>query len=137
MIYTILLVEADASTSVTVAGMLRRAAYHVLTAPDRATGRQSAVSASPDLVIVNLPEGEGSRLRQDLHADARTEHTPVLLMATALHPDPATATTGDQDAYLPSPPPADTLLRYVDALLRARTPSLQRAGAAPASRNGR
>ena len=120
MIATILLVETDPGSRAALGNMLRRAGYHLLTAPDRAGGRQTAIEERPDLVIVNLHGDDGSRLRRELSADPRTGDTPVLLLSTTPRSDSAVPPADGAGHYLPTPLPFADLLRHIDALLRPR-----------------
>ena len=117
MTATILLTEADADIRAAFSRLLRRAGYRVVTACDRATGWQAATHEPPDLVMVNLPEGEGLLLCRQLRADARTRHIPVLLMSAALYPDAATAAAAGAEGYLTMPLPNHRLLQHVSNLL--------------------
>jgi response regulator RpfG family c-di-GMP phosphodiesterase len=117
VIATILLVEADVTSRITLGRMLRRSGYHLLTAPDRTSGRQTAVDARPDLVVINLRNDDGPRLCAELGHDLRAQYTPVLIMS-AVRPGDAAAPTPKVEHYLSTLPPFADLLRHIGTSLR-------------------
>lgn len=76
----VLVVEDDSTLRTLFRRRAERAGLHVLEAVTSAQGSALAVVERPDLVLLDLrlPDGSGLQLIEQLKADARTTHIPVV-----------------------------------------------------------
>jgi two-component system, cell cycle response regulator DivK len=76
----ILVVEDESSLRTLFRRRAERAGLHVLDAVSRAQGIALAALERPDLILLDLhlPDGSGLVLLQQLKADPRTSHIPVV-----------------------------------------------------------
>ncbi|SFE82963.1 hybrid sensor histidine kinase/response regulator transcription factor [Spirosoma endophyticum] len=120
--YTILLVEDNPAVRSFVSGSLA-GRYTIIECVDGQAGWETAIEQIPDLIIsdVTMPEMDGFTLCNQLKADERTSHIPVILLT-------AKTTTGDQvsglalgaDCYLTKPFSLQVLTLNIRNMLAAR-----------------
>ena len=81
---TIVLIEDDSVTRLSIGAFLRAQNFHVLEARDGAIGLQLTQEHRPDLVLcdINLPELDGYEVLQELRKDVMTEKTPFLFISS-------------------------------------------------------
>ena len=121
-LYTILLVEDNPAVRSFISESLA-GRYTVIECVDGRAGWETAIEQIPDLIIsdVTMPEMDGFTLCNQLKADERTSHIPIILLT-------AKSTTADQvsglargaDAYLTKPFSLQVLALNIRNLLMAR-----------------
>jgi len=98
-------------------------AYEVISANDGKSGIETAKSQIPDLIIsdVMMPEKSGVELCQELKADIRTSHIPIILL-TAKHTSEAKIEGFEKgaDCYIVKPFDAAVLLSQIKGLFHNR-----------------
>lgn len=85
---TILIIEDDARTSLALAVRLKAQGYSTWTASDCIKGRQLAVRAQPDLIIldVGIPGGNGLELAETLRRKPETSRIPIIFLTGSKDP---------------------------------------------------
>jgi DNA-binding response OmpR family regulator len=80
----ILVIDDDTSMLALVKRELEKAGYLVLLAEDGIVGGRLALSASPDLILVDvhMPYLSGYELVEALKADSATWHIPVVFLTS-------------------------------------------------------
>lgn len=86
---TVLIIEDDHFLSSMYAEKLSLEGFQVLTALDGRAGLTSALSASPDLIILDIlmPEMDGLTVLKHLRADVATAHVPVIMLTNLSQSD--------------------------------------------------
>lgn len=79
----VLVVDDDPTSRLMLESILRREGFAVLTANDGRSGRQVALQAQPDLILmdINMPEENGLQACAALKANAQTSEIPVLFIS--------------------------------------------------------
>jgi DNA-binding response OmpR family regulator len=100
----ILVIDDDTSMLALVKRELEKAGYVVLLAEDGIVGGQLALSASPDLILldVHMPYLSGYELAEALKADSATWDIPVVFLTSDKHVEERTRMLG-AEAYLKKP----------------------------------
>jgi DNA-binding response OmpR family regulator len=100
----ILVIDDDTSMLALVKRELEKAGYAVLLAEDGIVGGQLALSASPDLILldVHMPYLSGYELVEALKADSATWDIPVVFLTSDKHVEERTRMLG-AEAYLKKP----------------------------------
>jgi two-component system, OmpR family, phosphate regulon response regulator OmpR len=117
----LLLIDDDARLTAMVGDYLRASAFEVATAASLAEGRKLLNEQSFDALLLDLmlPDGDGLSLTQELRADARLRHLPLLMLTARGEPmDRIVGLELGADDYLPKPFEPRELLARVRALLR-------------------
>ena len=135
----VLLIEDSDEVRAFIAEALAPAGYHLLLAPDGATGLTLARAEVPDLIVsdVMMPGLSGYEVCAALKADAATSHIPVVLLtARSADDDRLRGLETGAQAYLPKPFRPRELQAQVRSLLHLSQQSRARfagasAGAAP------
>jgi len=97
--------------------------YHVLEAPDGATGVEMALKHVPDLVLsdVMMPEKDGLQVCSKIKADQKTSHVPVILLtAKADVEHKIKGLESGADDYLSKPFHQGELLARVNNMITGR-----------------
>jgi DNA-binding response OmpR family regulator len=83
MSITVLLVEDDASVRELLKVLLEVEGYDIVEAKDGLEGLHKAMTAKPDLMILDLmmPEIDGERLLARLRGEPATQHLPVIVLS--------------------------------------------------------
>lgn len=110
----ILAIDDDPSLLELVRLHLENAGYEVLLAADGIDGGRLALSAAPDLVLVDvqMPWLSGYDLVEALKADPATRHIPVVFMTSDEAVDERSGKLG-AEAYLRKPVNAERLLEVI------------------------
>jgi signal transduction histidine kinase len=120
--YSVLVVE-DTPDIIRVIRLALHHDFRVLAASDGARGFDLAIKHRPTLIITDLmmPEVDGLELTRRLRADARTKHTPiVMLTARGAVEDRVTGLQTGVNAYLAKPFAAKELVSTVRSLLASQ-----------------
>lgn len=116
----ILLVEDSEQIWDFLSRRLERRGHTVLLAHDGEQGVNTAKSASPDIILLdmNLPVMDGWTAARALKADQQTQTIPIIaLTAHAMTGDREKALQAGCDEYHPKPIDFSKLLEQMDALL--------------------
>lgn len=119
----ILIVEDEVDISDLIASNLKRAGYEVSAAYDGVSGQEMAISARPDLVILDLmlPGQDGFGVLKAMQRDPRSAKTPVLMLtARAQTEDRIKGLESGVDDYLTKPFSPKELILRVQAILKRR-----------------
>jgi CheY-like chemotaxis protein len=128
----ILLVEDNEESRDGLARRLQRRGYEVATACDGRQGVDMALSAAPDLILmdINLPVLDGWEATRLIRAAEQTRGVPIIaLTAHALTSDRQKTLEAGCDDYHSKPVELPRLLNQIEALLRGR--SGERGASAP------
>lgn len=120
----ILVVEDEARVASVISRGLRLEGYQVEVAPDGETGLDKALSAPPDLIVLDvmLPDIDGLEVCRQLRAAGANE--PVLMLtARDAIPDRVAGLDAGADDYLVKPFDFDELRARIRALLRRAAPA--------------
>ncbi|MGJ8697120.1 MAG: response regulator transcription factor [Verrucomicrobiaceae bacterium] len=119
---TILVVEDDAAVRQGVVDALRFAGYEVISAADGAEGKEKALSARYDLLLLDLilPHFTGFDILEAL-GKSRAGQAVIILSAKGEENDRVTGLKMGADDYVVKPFSARELLARVDAVLRRAT----------------
>lgn len=123
---TILVIEDDDDVRLLVATALKHAGYDVIVAATAQGGLQSARTASPDLVILDLvlPDAPGARVLEAIASDVRTQRIPtIILTGRADERDRIHGLELGAEDYVTKPFSVRELVLRVNVALRRRTPS--------------
>jgi PAS domain S-box-containing protein len=124
VMHTVLYIEDNPVNVVLMQAMLARLpGLRLLTAQTAAKGLQLALSARPDLVLldIGLPGMDGFEVLARLRTRAATRHTPVVAVsANALPADVQAAMAAGFNAYLTKPLALAQLLATVQGVLGAK-----------------
>ncbi len=123
----ILVVEDSPVQALLVRDLLERQGYRVSRATTLAETRERVRTAPPDLLLLDrgLPDGDGSKLCQELKADPATREIPVILLTAQDRVEARVeGLLGGADDYIPKPYHQEELLARVHGCLRTR--ALQR-----------
>ena len=120
---TVLVVEDDAAIRRGIADSLRYAGYAVLEAADGLAGLTTALSASPDLVLLDvlMPKRDGFEVLGELRR-SRPNLPVIMLTARGAEEDRVRGLRGGADDYVVKPFNTGELLARVEAVLR-RSPA--------------
>lgn len=118
---SILLVDRDEGSRLTLQRVLESQGYAVGTAPDAESAVATIAAATPDLVLVDIarPDDEEAALCARLRGDPATAWLPVLVV-TALPEETHGLHAGMADAVLHKPFQRAELISWVRALMRVR-----------------
>ncbi|MBV8613275.1 MAG: response regulator [Acetobacteraceae bacterium] len=122
----ILLVEDHEEIWDFLSRRLKRRGYDVTVAVDGQEGVDKALSAPPDVVLLdmNLPVMDGWTAAGVLKADQRTAAVPIIaLTAHAMSGDREKALAAGCDDYHPKPVDFSRLLTQIEALTGGATPA--------------
>ncbi|WP_433375226.1 response regulator [Actinoplanes sp. CA-142083] len=117
---TILIADDDDDVRDVIAFKLQVAGYRTLSADNGRTALSLAVEARPRVVIldVTMPQLDGLRVCQELHARPETARIPVLMISGNSRPsDLDLGFSAGADDYLPKPFSQREMLRRVNSLL--------------------
>ena len=119
---TILVVEDDAAVRQGVVDALRYAGYEVISAADGREGRELALTARYDLLLLDLilPHFTGFEILEAL-GDSRAGQAVIILSAKGEENDRVKGLKMGADDYVVKPFSARELLARVDAVLRRST----------------
>ena len=122
---TVLVVDDDASVRELVCQMLQEAGYQTVEAADGIAGLQSARSAQPDVIILDvmMPRLNGFDCAAALKADAACRHIPILMLTVIQ--DAQRAYGLGIEGYVTKPFAEAHLLSEVRRLLDRRTRTRQ------------
>lgn len=112
----IVYVEDNPQNTRLVRKILNGAGYHVIEAPDGASGRAAIEAEMPDLILmdVNLPDIDGLELTQQIKADPALSHIPVVaLTANAMYGDRERCLAAGCSGYIPKPVTKNLLISTV------------------------
>ena len=117
---TILVVEDEPTIAEVVARYLERAGYRTRTAGDGPSAVAAALSAPPDLVVLDimLPGFDGLEVMRRLHADLERRVAVILLTAKGEEADRIVGLRSGADDYIVKPFSPAELVARVDAVLR-------------------
>lgn len=79
----ILIIDDDPDYILATKMVLENAGYEVLEAKDAESGKELAISARPDLILLDVMmrrETDGFHLAKDLKEDPQTRNIPILMM---------------------------------------------------------
>ncbi|MBL6923286.1 MAG: response regulator transcription factor [Akkermansiaceae bacterium] len=119
---TILVVEDDDAVRQGVVDTMKFAGYEVIAAPDGRTGREAALTATYDLLLLDLvlPHHTGFDILEALQAE-RPGQAVIILSAKGEENDRVQGLKMGADDYVMKPFSARELLARVDAVLRRTT----------------
>lgn len=120
--YTVLLVE-DNPDVVTYLASVLALQFKIFTAKNGQEGIEKAFEFSPDIIVsdVMMPEKDGFELCQELKADERTSHIPIILLtAKADQRSKIEGLTHGADAYLAKPFHQEELLVRLEKMIELR-----------------
>lgn len=118
---TVLLVEDEPRTREGLQSVLSAHGYRVVATDTIATAAHLFKTKDPQLVIVdlNLPDGHGLSLCEQIHNHPSRSHTPiVILTADAAFETKVSGFKAGADQYLVKPVAPRELILWVEALLR-------------------
>ncbi|MEM7308085.1 MAG: response regulator transcription factor [Planctomycetota bacterium] len=120
---TVLVVEDDAAIRRGIVDSLRFAGYGVFEAGDGEAGLKTALSAGPDLVLLDvlMPKKDGFEVLDELRR-SRPNLPVIMLTARGAEEDRVRGLRGGADDYVVKPFNTGELLARVEAVLR-RTPA--------------
>ena len=119
---TILLVDDDEITRVSMASRLERLGYHVIEAGDGAAGLSATRTHRPDLIILDwmMPGMDGPSVCEAIRADAELKSSHILLMTAHDRPDQiAEGLSRGADDFLSKAASRQEVLARVQASLRS------------------
>lgn len=122
MVATVLVVEDEQKLRDLLRSYLEREGWHVLTTASGADAISLAVSAAPDLVVLDLglPDIEGEQVAQELRS--RAEVPILMLTARSAERDRVRGLEAGADDYVTKPfSPRELVLRVAAILRRGRT----------------
>lgn len=131
----ILIVDDDIETVRLVGLMLKRKGYETITANNGAQGIELAVSAKPDLIVLDvmMPDMDGYQVTVLLRNNPVTAEIPILMFtAKGQVDDKVTGYEAGADDYLAKPVHPAELIAHIKALLGRRAPQSGPAPATPA-----
>jgi len=102
----ILYIEDNPLNMKLVRKMLADMGYSMIEASDGEYGIRQALTASPDLILmdINLPDVDGLTVTRKLKGDLRLLHIPIVaLTANSMHGDREQCLAAGCDAYLAKP----------------------------------
>ena len=117
---TILVVEDNEASRDALARRLQRRGYDVVLATDGEQAVSVALSAKPDLILMDLglPVIDGWEATRRLKADALTQHTPIIVLsAHAMTNDRDLALAAGGDDFDTKPVRFEPLIDKITALL--------------------
>jgi signal transduction histidine kinase len=120
--HTVLVVE-DSADVVRIIHLALHQHFRVFSAPDGAKGFAMAAERRPTLIITDLtmPEVDGIELTQQLRADARTRHIPIVMLSARSDLDDRVASLDvGVNAFVTKPFAPKELLSTVRSLLNAQ-----------------
>jgi two-component system, OmpR family, phosphate regulon response regulator PhoB len=126
--HTILVIEDETDIAELIAFNLERSGMRVIRAEDGEVGLQLAYKERPDLIVLDLmlPTLNGIGVLKGLKRDARTLHTPVILLtARAQTEDRIQGLTLGADDYVTKPFSPKELVLRVKAILKRMQKSSQ------------
>src|ERR1700724_3404239 len=124
---TILVIDDDESLRDTIGLMLEQEGYRPLLAADGKTGYERALSAKPDLILVDLrlPEMSGIEISRQLRAGK--VNTPIIVLsAVGEEVDKVLLLEMGADDYVVKPFGARELVARVRAVLRRTSPDARK-----------
>jgi two-component system cell cycle response regulator DivK len=121
---TILYIEDDTANRLLVRRVLEAEGYVMLEAEDGASGLDTARSAMPDLILldINMPEMDGYELVAHLRRIEKLDSTPIIaLTANVMKGDRERSLAAGCDGYIQKPIDVDELPIQVAEFIRRRT----------------
>jgi CheY-like chemotaxis protein len=117
---TIVLAEDDTDIRDVTTRLLRRAGHTVLQAVDGAAAWQAIEEHQPDIVLsdIEMPVMTGVDLCQQIRADSRTRHLPVVFVSGSLIPGDRRPEQAEATAVICKPFRAGDLTSCVEKALR-------------------
>ncbi|MBY0444019.1 MAG: response regulator, partial [Burkholderiales bacterium] len=125
--HTLLYIEDDLLSQQLLARIIahHRPSYLFLQASDAASGLALAISAEPDLILLDmhLPDASGAAVLEQLGKSENTRQIPVMaLSGDAGEEEIAHATKIGFDGYLSKPVRLDSTLALIDKMLMGKKP---------------
>lgn len=123
--HSILVIEDDRATREMVSQHLQGARYAVLQAENGAMGLRLAGAQPPGLIVLDLalPDTDGLQVLKALKANPALSAVPVIVLSARKAPaEIDAAKKAGAAVYLTKPFVAQTLLDYINGLLRQRPP---------------
>ncbi|MCS6836279.1 MAG: response regulator [Anaerolineae bacterium] len=117
----ILYIEDNPLNMKLVRKLLADMGYGIIEASDGEYGIRQALTASPDLILmdINLPDVDGLTITQRLKSDPHLRHIPVIaLTANNMHGDREQCLAAGCDAYLAKPVSRLELRNVLERFLR-------------------
>ena len=112
----ILYVEDNLENRILIKRILEAEGYNFLGASNASEGLRLARTHRPDLILVdiNMPEVDGLTMTQELKADERFAHVPVIaITANVMRGDRERTLNAGCDGYLQKPIDVDLLPRQI------------------------
>jgi two-component system phosphate regulon response regulator PhoB len=124
---TVLVVEDEAPIQELICVNLEFAGYRALRASDAEQAKTMIRAELPDIILLDwmLPGASGVSLARSLRQDARTRHTPIIMLtAKGTEHDKVEGLESGADDYVTKPFSPKELLARIKAVLRRRSPQL-------------
>ena len=123
----VLIVDDEEKALRLYASILRKAGYDVVTASNATLGIELAISAQPDLILLDvmMPAVDGAEALATLSENARTKHIPVIFLTSLLkeeEQDDPQGEIGGHEFISKSTPNARVVARVKKALSGAPSP---------------
>jgi CheY-like chemotaxis protein len=120
----ILIVDDEETVLKLYSTILGRAGYQVVTASGSRKGFEMAVSAQPDLILLDvmMPDIDGAETRSKLSEHENTRHIPVIFLTSLLKEEEVTDAAGEiggHEFLSKSTPHAGIVVRVQDVLAAA------------------
>ena len=118
----ILVVDDVAQNVHLLEAVLEAHGYDVVSATDGQTALELAVSAKPDLVLLDvmMPQPDGYAVCRRLRAQEETAVLPVIMLTASEGPEKTKAIEAGADDFIPKPFNRDELLTRIRSLLRIK-----------------
>jgi CheY-like chemotaxis protein len=120
---TILIIDDERAFAHALGKILVGRGFTVLLAADAAEGHQLALSARPDLIVLDLllPDRPGMDLCRELRVDARTSNVPIIIATYKTGADDEVAGLSQgADDYIAKPYVVEVLIARIQKQLRVR-----------------
>lgn len=122
--FSVLIIEDSRIVQQTVKALLLKSGYDVIEADDGETGLELAMTARPDVVLVDVlmpGDLDGLAVCHEIRNTPGLEQTAILIMSSLKQEaDFAAGRLYGADDYLIKPVDKDSLLARIDSVLKAR-----------------